>query len=85
MQIAAIIPADPSNPVMIRWVRLLYFEIADFTKNAGESNKQKINMMDQWFLSEVRDSVSKYNTVAPLLTQDLKGHIEAALQFGLLH
>ena len=32
MQIAAIIPADPSSPVMMRWVRLLYFRICDFTK-----------------------------------------------------
>jgi hypothetical protein len=32
---AAIIPADPNTPVMMRCVKLLYFEIEGFTEKSS--------------------------------------------------
>ena len=80
IQIEVIMPADPNKPVMIRWVRLLYFEIGDFTKSYVNVVKQKVNMTDQKFVSEVVDNASKYNTVALLLGLHSRLRIEAEQQ-----
>src|SRR5687768_11630283 len=76
IQIPAMIPAEPSNPVMIRWVRLLYLEMGDFTKSIRECcQNETVKMMDQKLEWEVVYSVSKHNTIALVLERHSGIHI----------
>jgi hypothetical protein len=62
---------------MIRWVRLLYLEIGDFTKSLRECCQTKSQYDGSEVCPEVVDSASKYSTVALLLGQHSRSRIEA--------
>ena len=76
METPVIIAADPNKPVMMRWVRLLYFRIAEVTlvyqklsckirsiklkDHCSDKNCQVFRRAD-----EIPCSVSKCNTTGP--------------------